>query len=331
MQTREVICRRLVELLGAAVMLASLLFVGYRIWTLGVAELGSALWSHAGLTVLWSVAYAGALLAIAVAWHALIRLGSGKSSPAAIDNLGAFVFTQINKYLPGNVFHLVSRYTVMLRLGADHSTIAWSTTAELVLTPCAALSIVAVGEPQLIGRYLPTAALPSVVAAATAALVLLAAGLYLFRTQEMRIAAPFDLRRMALGAAAAFLLYALFFVASGALLFAIFTAFDPGKAFDVRSVMAAAAGAWALGFLMPGSPAGIGVREAALILLLAPLADPQIAATAVVAYRIVTVIGDVLLFCIGGAWAYRAHKRLLVRTSSAEWRARRGSNPRPFD
>jgi uncharacterized membrane protein YbhN (UPF0104 family) len=57
--------------------------------------------------------------------------------------------------------------------------------------------------------------------------------------------------------------------------------------------------AWTAGFLTPGAPAGLGVREAILVLGFTPLYGEAAAIGMAGALRIVSVIGDGLSFGIG--------------------------------
>ena len=54
--------------------------------------------------------------------------------------------------------------------------------------------------------------------------------------------------------------------------------------------------AWTLGFLTPGAPAGLGVREAVLVALLTPSAGEPAALTAALAFRAATLGGDLLFY-----------------------------------
>jgi|GEM_PF-1861479 len=53
-----------------------------------------------------------------------------------------------------------------------------------------------------------------------------------------------------------------------------------------------------IGFIMPGAPAGIGIREAVFILLFSPWLGEQIALEMILAIRLLTIIIDTLYFCI---------------------------------
>jgi uncharacterized membrane protein YbhN (UPF0104 family) len=63
--------------------------------------------------------------------------------------------------------------------------------------------------------------------------------------------------------------------------------------------------AWVAGFLTPGAPAGVGVREFVLYLLLAQLVGQPDLLAAVVLARMVSVCGDVLFYL--GAVGVRPH------------------------
>ena len=58
--------------------------------------------------------------------------------------------------------------------------------------------------------------------------------------------------------------------------------------------------AWLVGYLTPGAPGGIGTREAALIALLSYLNQEDTVLIATALFRVVTTLGDVLLFL--GSW-----------------------------
>lgn len=65
--------------------------------------------------------------------------------------------------------------------------------------------------------------------------------------------------------------------------------------------------AWIAGYLMPGAPAGLGIREAMMIILLTPIFGSGVAVGLSVTLRVTTTMGDVLAFLIGifARWYYR--------------------------
>ena len=60
--------------------------------------------------------------------------------------------------------------------------------------------------------------------------------------------------------------------------------------------------AWIIGTVTPGAPGGLGVREAILVLLLAPYCGEGVAVAAALFLRIATTLADLLSFLIGLVW-----------------------------
>jgi uncharacterized membrane protein YbhN (UPF0104 family) len=73
-----------------------------------------------------------------------------------------------------------------------------------------------------------------------------------------------------------------------------------------------------IGFVTPGAPAGLGVREAVLLLLLAHGMGAANASLLILTLRIATTLGDMLCFVIGLAMMprVRAQRRALARASA---------------
>lgn len=59
--------------------------------------------------------------------------------------------------------------------------------------------------------------------------------------------------------------------------------------------------AWVFGFVVPGAPGGIGVREMALTLLLEPVAGRDQILVLGVLHRLITIAGDFLVYLLWGA------------------------------
>jgi hypothetical protein len=55
---------------------------------------------------------------------------------------------------------------------------------------------------------------------------------------------------------------------------------------------------WIIGFITPGAPAGLGIREAIMSAMLFGVIQENLVITAVLLFRIVTILGDVLGFII---------------------------------
>jgi uncharacterized membrane protein YbhN (UPF0104 family) len=65
--------------------------------------------------------------------------------------------------------------------------------------------------------------------------------------------------------------------------------------------------AWLLGFIVPGAPGGIGIREAAVLAIYGPVMGDGMAASLAIVWRFIATISDLVTFLI----AYVLSKREL--------------------
>lgn len=71
---------------------------------------------------------------------------------------------------------------------------------------------------------------------------------------------------------------------------------DEGHAFQFACLFSIA---WLTGYLVPGAPGGLGVREAMMLLLLSPVVGPGAAVGLGITLRVTTTLGDALAFLLG--------------------------------
>ena len=269
--------------LGTLLGLAGVAFVAQRLFayqaelTLGAFGGGALLASF-----LLSLAYAGAGVCLVLGWHALLSFLAAPQKLAW--TLRTYAVTQLARYLPGNVFQYAGRQAAGAAAGIPHGVLIRSAVLELALISLAAACFAPLIAPSL----LP--AIPAGWAIVLFALAVSGFGAVLI------LRAPRDIRRAATA-------YACHVVASGLVFLGVFRLAGgdvPGWS-DALTIVAAFAVAWLAGLLTPGAPAGLGVREAVLVVVLAGLAPAPIVLTAALLGRVVTVLGDLIFFLAGMA------------------------------
>jgi len=176
------------------------------------------------------------------------------------------MISQIAKYLPGNVLHFVGRHALGVRAGADHARLLRSSVTEIAGLVCAAGLLLLVSGPWRNQDALPfSGGVPIwVLAVVLVGLCMSAAlGLTLWyaRRQALR---PISLLRIMLKVIP---IYILFFLCSGLILWGLCISLGFGLNAPIE-IISAASGSWIIGYLTPGAPAGIGVRDASLSILL---------------------------------------------------------------
>lgn len=226
---------------------------------------------------------------------------------------GVIAVTQIAKYIPGNVAQHVGRATLALRHGMTADVFATTVVLETLLTIAAALLFGVVGW-WLFWRADGGAATGATQVLVTAAGglvvgVLLGGGLYrllgwlrhhaAWARRWLSAELPLPRLPVVLAAGAG---YALNFLVLGAALYLV--CHGLGLTLGYAFLATAFALAWLVGFLAPGLPAGLGVREGVLSLLLAGQVGDAALLNVMLAMRVVTMAGDVLCFLLG-LWLMR--------------------------
>jgi len=256
-------------------------------------------WREAVAVIAGSVLLAATYLGLAEAWRRLVVLFEGPSALADRPLLRIYGTSQLAKYLPGNVMHFAGRQIMARRLGFGHKPVAMASIFET-----AGMIVVAValgGAGLLAAPDMP--ALPGhvdlrVVSLVCILAVALAAGIALFhrfRTVGRDGTLPRThgfWRTMAL----VLILYALCFAAMplvfSGIVYAAEGRWQPMHVFGVLIV------AWLLGYVTPGAPGGVGVREAVIVSGTAAVIGTGDAVVYAVLFRVATVLADLELFLL---------------------------------
>jgi len=275
---------------------------------------GEVMIAGACLTLL----YASSILATAFAWTRLLRSMHQRVRFGRL--LPILATTQFGKYLPGNVAQHIGRIALVRSAGVQLPAAVFSVAYELLLALVVSAHIGALtllwSPPVALRTWRITEyRLPLLLAVtffAMAALWLaprlavLLGRLRAGQRSEME-ATPVRLHLDAGTVVACYALYASTFVMIGAGLWLVAhvlaapTAQVPGVLFFIGAF----ASSWILGFVAPGAPAGLGIREAMLSAWLSGVLVPADVVLLVVMLRIATTLGDLLNFAWGSAFMLR--------------------------
>jgi len=262
--------------------------------------------------------YASSILTTAIAWTRLLR---AMHQPVRFGRLlPILATTQFGKYLPGNVAQHIGRIALARSAGVQLPAAVFSVAYELLLALVASAHIGA-----LTLLWSPPAALRTwriteyrlpllVIVTLFAVAALWLAPRFAVLLGRLRTGQRSGLETMPVRlqldpgtVVACYALYASSFVMIGAGLWLVAhalaapTAPVPGVLFFVGAF----ASSWILGFVTPGAPAGLGIREAMLSAWLSGVLAPADVVLLVVMLRIATTLGDLLNFAWGGAFMLR--------------------------
>lgn len=311
--------KRALRLAGLAVMIvatAASVYLIARSWR-GQDLSAYATPAAAGGVAVALAFYVAGVMASALAWRQLL-LGMGLRN-SWTELCGIVSATQVGKYLPGNVAHHVGRGALSMARGIGPVPLLTTGLAEIALLTLASIAVGGValmfsgrlgvlgglGDPGIIGLVVLASAL---VLAGLAALRRLAPALvarfaprFSGRPELTSLPGPLPIMR-------AFALYALVYLVFGVGIALMARLLLPGVGQDPWLLVAAFALAWIIGFATPGAPAGVGVREAVMLLLLSEAYAPADASATVLAIRVATTLGDLALLPLGW-WQLRCSRR----------------------
>ncbi|MCU0957515.1 MAG: flippase-like domain-containing protein [Hydrogenophaga sp.] len=216
--------------------------------------------------------------------------------------------SQIGKYLPGNVGHFAGRAVMGRTAGVPMGVTAGTLLIEMAWT----LAIGAGFSALALVFYLDSSArisLPQVGIVELGALaVLLLAGPWLGIHAVNRLAPALSARvgggkplappRLGTALMVSVLLTVCFFVLGVALQLQAVWFFQVEQA-PLLPLTFLFAAAWLVGYVVPGAPGGLGVREAMMVVLLTPVVGSGAAVGLGISMRLVTLTGDGLAFLLG--------------------------------
>lgn len=285
MSDRSRIVKMAARRTGQLITLAALIFLAwtlYRQWDAISDWRPTAV--QVALLVLLALLYGAALILLAFNWATIVQTLIAQPLPRA-PLLLSYTHTQIAKYIPGNIVHFVGRHIYLNNMGVAHRPLATASMVEVASLPLAAAVAICLAV-SFTGTTDITS--PDIVALAP---------VVLFVTLGIVAAVIWRVPKAWRVATVIVLIRGTGFMLCQGIIFAIILAVISGN--FIALAIPAAILAWLIGFLTPGAPGGIAVREALLISLLAVLAAGNDVLIAALLLRLVTTAGDLLLYVFG--------------------------------
>lgn len=240
-------------------------------------------------------------LVMALGWALLLYNMAGIKKVAAlptVKGMRVWLLTIMSRYLPGNVWHVVSRMAFADKLSVGKAQILSSSTLEQGLAVIGAMLLASLSLP-----FWPLAAMPQEWAPTFILLmVLFLLGLALLHPRIMEPIlrwTAFRLRRPELNWKFEYrtiiqfvLIYALAAFFAGLTLVAVMAGLGEFRTTDMIFIIGCSALAWVIGYLSFITPSGLGVREGVLTVLLALVYPLPITIVASLLFRVVLTLGE---------------------------------------
>ncbi len=240
-------------------------------------------------------------LIMAFAWALLLHNMAGIKLVTALPTvqaMRAWLLTIMSRYLPGNVWHVISRMAFADKLSVGKAQILSSSTMEQGLAVIGAMLIAAVSLPFWPLAAIPQAWVPNFILL-TCLFLLGLAVLHprilgpIIRWAAFRLHRPeldwqFEYRTIIQFV----FIYALAAFSAGLALVAVMAGLGEFRATDMIFIIGSSALAWVIGYLSFITPSGLGVREGVLTALLVLVYPLPIAIVASLLFRVVCTLGE---------------------------------------
>lgn len=295
-------------MVGAAV--AAGLFFTYFAWT-NWKDLPGIEWNLMSIgSLLCGVALSSSTVAInGWIWWILLRDSGQRIS--IIPACYVIAVSQFVKYLPGNLAHHVGRVVMAKDFGLSVPVTLTTMVLEVLWVAGVGFGLAVIGVTVyrdgssdisgIGGAYL---SVPFLLLTATSLILLPWVGLWLMKRcapsllKKMMRGYDIEVPRLHVALAACSLMVTNFLILGIALKILAFGLLDV-NAGGVLQLSCLFAGAWVAGFLLPGAPGGLGVRESVMLILLTPIFGAGISVSLSILLRIVTSLGDLLAYVVG--------------------------------
>ncbi len=297
------------KLIGIVLMIISFVFIAMEIMKLDITSIEFEDPVKAFCYIaLFSFIFISSVAAGAFGWNLILEFLHGK--PIAYGEVfPIYVKANVAKYMPGNVMHYASRNLLGVKIGLKHSEILLSSFLEIVLVFLSAAvfsATFAYGTfKEIVGGAVRTMEEKTYIMwigiAVIIALIFLI--IYVIKKkpeyrEKLKILFSLDFLKLFLKT---FLVYSFTFVVMGFMLVGIF-----GRIFNmdiapssVLTIISASVLSWFAGFITPGAPGGLGVKESVLILMLSPIYGREYTLIAALIHRLISIFGDLLAFGAG--------------------------------
>lgn len=320
--------KNVVKFVGNVVSALSILFILAALFRTDFASLPVTDWRmFLPVFAAGTAAKAATVFVSALAWCLWLEFFAGRRCSRR-EALRVYAKANIGKYLPGNVMHYVERNLFAGRLQLSQKQLALASVSEMVSLVLAAFGVGllfgCLGLQDTFGavlRQLPfvreyfeaadgNGSLGRLFVIVAAAIFVTVAGVFALvwnrRSKQVRIGkrgtvSRYTVRVFAKTFFRSMLLYAFVLLVLGLLL--VLCYWSMGGALSVQQALwmtASYVAAWVIGFVVPGAPGGIGVREMALTLLAAPVMGRDRIVVLSVLHRLMTVAGDLAAYLLRG-------------------------------
>ncbi len=235
-------------------------------------------------------------------WTKLVEVLTNKHL-SFTDTVPVYAKSNLLKYLPGNIFQYVGRNELALKKNIPHVEVATATIIDVMMTVLAAAIISVVFLSHFILSFLGqhSQTIKIVLLIAFIVLIALLIVIYLLRNKLKLKTRKYSylLRPKTLKTLLFCLVYYIIVMMISSLMYMLVLIFVLNIPLDFSlffKLFSAYTLSWLIGFITPGAPAGIGIKEAVMVAVSGGLINVDIITLSMVVFRVLSTLSDALGF-----------------------------------
>ncbi len=298
--------KKIVKIIGIIIVLLSFAFLIHTFMKMDIGKAFSVLrLYHIPIIIGLSLFYSLANGILAFNWAKVLEIIAGHKI-IKLKFIKAYLKTSIAKYLPSNLMHFATRHAAGYEQGFTHKKMLLSNMMEiayLILTSGIIISLSLALRVIKIPETLLSLMTPLRLAISIIVLLSALAALVIFLKPSKIIGYIKEL--ISLNKIPGYIFvgisYIFYFAITSIVLifiFGIILKVDI-NAVNIMYIYGGFTLAWLSGYLIPGAPGGLGVRELMLLVIFTPLSGESGALIASIILRLITISGDIFTFLTG--------------------------------
>jgi hypothetical protein len=297
---------RIVKYVGYIITLIAFIFLGKTLMSmnLDIKHIKNPI-SAIVLGILISISYVGIVYISSYAWKSTLEFINKGRIPFC-DIIPVYTKANMGKYIPGNIMQFAGRNILAGKLGFKQLDITFCSIIEIIMllfTDCILSLIFGMKRFKQVLKAVYYKINPSMVYSILIVLILLITVVIWLLVKKSGIIKNykhFFTKKFLKLLCKLFCIYSVTLIIPGIFLVMILK-LVLGASISLQISMTIISGytiSWVLGYVVPGAPGGIGIRESLLLLMLGPLFTNNIVLLAALLLRIASTLGDLIAFLL---------------------------------
>lgn len=294
--------KKIIKFCGSILMLVACIFIGVKLYNYKDQIVWGQIYAQKEVVFIEILSYALVMLMSPITYQILIRITTHRRIPFR-EIQYICCKSNIYKYVPGNIFQYIGRNQLAVAQNQKHSEVAMATMLEIGIIICSSIVVTLLMARDAAFVWLEQYGNVEWIIKCMI-IVFCVAGIIIFFLRKkvsviwkkiLELCSVRTLLRL-LGAGVWF---SFILILDGLLFGLSFRIVGIQLSFsELYTVIGLFALSYCIGYIMPGVPGGIGVREAVLMLFMGDIIDNAVLVTVTVLFRMISILGDILAYFV---------------------------------